>query len=977
MQKTINLYISKTKACLFLLLILLSTISFSQNNFRTSEDTIIQTAPYFESFDDTTTNVPLLTTGWHSLLGYWGSVESTSEDFYSGPNSIILEFPENIPSYYNNTILISPLITIDPNAVIFKFQGKGNTKNKIDIGIMTDRTNISTFSLLKSIELLDEFENYSFCINSIVTSEPYYIAFKGQNLNNSIQLEVFIDDFKIIEAPMDTSIVFSDNIWDTGTRPVGYTSLSPTYTLTNFGQNSITIYNTTDLSDSPFSSDFNSEEIVIEFGQTYEFTFNFTPTEIGSFTKDFIIESSSGVDTIQLIGKSEYELPDNIVEIGWDTVSFSPSLPMVPTTKYSVSSCNYMQENINVDGQAIYKIYYRQKSQTHLNDAIQIYFDDFLVYDGYFGSPDEDGWVEITLDNPYIYTNADYYLNIKFVDNGENTYSSQDEFYQHATINSDAGYRTSNEEPIELLSPTTNYFHKPNIRLEFGELPSEPNLYLNTHTWDAGAQPNNSGDIFKIINTGTGTLNLTDVTLTNGDAFSTSIIPSEVELETYQEYNFHINFHPITLGLTKDTLIINTTTSSDTIFLSGNAETIDILEFADSNTSSLFPFYPYFGYSFGQSIFHQEELLNQRLKIKKLYFQKHNLDSLENSGKISIYFSHTELSEFLSNSIVESYFLSSFIEELPQPDQDGWIEFKIDFPFIYNNIDNLIITVHEEKEGFDDFDDSFNSHYPSRGDISRYRHNDFTNYSPLDNYGTARAKRANIRIQYELLPDYPELLLYRDTIDFGSCFTLETNLDSFLIINSGTNLLTFNNIYIGGENADQFEIFNNPNFPFEQDNTFENQYNLQIGFSPTTGGESNATLYFEHSEGTDSITLTGLGEHVSIDTLPYYENFDNPETTTTPELTRGWAFYSDTISSTDKIASTDYNAYSLPNSIVFSIQNNDRCFMLIGPPTNINPNETQLSFCVKQLYYPSSSSNVIVGYLTDKTDTTSFFLLTH
>jgi hypothetical protein len=801
--------------------------------------------------------------------------------------------------------------------------------------------------------------------------------------------------FQFEEMPTTPTPITEPEMWNAGMRPVGYSVTSETFTITNEGTDPLTVSAITDLSGGPFSTTMVPADVNLDLAMSYEFTFTFAPTATGTFEETFIIETNGINDTVMLYGTCDYSLPTDLVEIGWDTdAGLTPNLPMEPSAVFSYSQSVYKQSEIDRDGQAVYKLFYHQTTTTSQDDPVKVYMAHYSndnlesgweilgnlvqVYDGTFGTQDADGWVEITLDNPFIYNNTDNLL-IAFDDNGDNAYLTTDGFFQSVTTENTSRLMTNNVTDIDpaTISGGNLIAQRPNIRMVFGAPPTTPIFNLNLSSWDAGMVPGNqtgySGDVFKISNTGGGTLTITDAVLLNGTEFATTLVAADVNLAGGEEHYFSFSYSPIDVGTDADTLVITHADGSDTIFLSGYADYVlpeNMVEIGQGTiTDVALPMEPFYGYSYSQSIYLQSEINMDGMRISKVYYQKNNQNDWPDAGQINIYIGHTSqtnISDWIDISTLQEV---TYSEALPMADENGWVEFILTTPFIYNNTDNLVIAFDENKQNYDESSDDFYNHAVAEN-MSIYYYNDSNNPDPTSPpSGTLKMNRPNIRLQFEDLPTTPIFSINPDAHDYGTVIVSNTATEDFTVQNNGINILTINDIYLGGTNMDQFALNGLPTFPADLTNDFADAFTFNADFAPTADGAMTAKIYIDHSEGLDSVMLTGIAYDATIYAIPWDEYFDDPATTTTPDMTLGWNAIMNASSTWAWIRTGTSTTMSSPNSVGFynsSDMGGD--FILAAPPTSLDPTGTRVRFYANG----GSSHQIQVGYLTIQDDASTF-----
>jgi len=961
-------------------------------------DATIAALPWEEGFDDpATTTVPDITLGWTALVlnatSTYASIETEDGTTYpvSSPNYVdMYNAGETDAEYY----LITPPTTLDPNTVKLLFSAHGEAIDSVVVGIMTDANDPATFTQINEFAMTGSYEQFETYITEAVTP-PYHIAFKG--ILNATYNHIYFDDVMMEEVPTDPTAELMPETWDAGMRPVGYTAVSEIYTLTNIGFDPLTVTAVTDLSGTPFSTSLVAGDVVdLALGMEYEFNFEFSPTAEGTFEEEFIVETNGINDTIMLYGTCDYSLPPEIVEVGWGTDTIN--LPMEPVSVYTYSQSVYKQTELEMTDQAIYHIYYRQTSATLMNEDIKVYMahyadgsldDDWeilgnltQVYDGTLGSPNAEGWIKISLDFPFVYNNTDNLI-VAFDENGAASFEDTDGFFGHSTNENLSRAYTNDYADVDPASVSGGDLlaQRPNIRFEFGPLPTDPYYNLNLDSWDAGMVPGNqaanSGDIFRISNLGAGTLTLTDAVLLDGSVFSTSLVPGDVSLEASEEYYFNFTFAPLAVGTFNDTLVITHAEGTDSVFLTGTTDYVlpeNMVEIGQgTEVNKSLPMEPWYGYSYSQSIFLQEEIFMDGMRISKLYYQRNGQNDWPGAGDINIYMGHTTQTELTDWIPITELQEVTYSEVLPLPDTDGWVEFILITPYIYNNTENLVIAFDENEPGYtgSTSSDEFYNHDVS-DNMSIRNYSDTENPDPASPpTGTLVDARPNVRLQFEELPTTPIFSVMPDSHDYGTTIVGEDKTKAFTVQNNGIDILTINNIYLGGDDAAEFSLSNLPSFPADLTNDYADAFSIDAIYTPTIEGDVSAKVYFEHSEGLDSVMLYGTGYDATITTLPWSEYFDDPATTFYPELTLGWDTILQTTNTFANISIWTSTYLTEPHSVRFyNSGDSDPTseYILVTPRTQLDPTGTRLRFFANGY----AGDQLIVGYMTDPNDAATF-----
>lgn len=132
---------------------------------------------------------------------------------------------------------------------------------------------------------------------SIPDDGIYYIGFQAYSDANMFILAV--DNIEILNNSPIASV--NPTSWNAGDVELEQTSTSETFTLTNIGQQTLTVSNATILAE-PWSTTFDSGLVSLNTGESYDFSFNFTPSVLGDDNIDFVISSNGGDITIPLSG---------------------------------------------------------------------------------------------------------------------------------------------------------------------------------------------------------------------------------------------------------------------------------------------------------------------------------------------------------------------------------------------------------------------------------------------------------------------------------------------------------------------------------------------------------------------------------------------------------------------------------------------------------------------------------------------------
>ncbi len=231
---------------------------------------------------------------------------------------------------------------------------------------------------------------------------------------------------------------------------------------------------------------------------------------------------------------------NTIITIGSGTTT-SQGLPIEPYYGYTYSQSIYLQTDINFEG-SIGKISWYYNGNSAWTDAIKIYLGHTtltsfastsswlplsgltMVYDGNLATSTTAGWIELTLDTPFDYNNAQN-LVIAVEENTSGYHSGSDEFYcSTVTGNRSILFYSDSIDPDPASPPTTDsYLYTrtsiPNAKLNLTAVQTDPVFDLTPASIDFGNVfiGNSPSHSFTLSNIGGGTLT-GQITTPNGYA---------------------------------------------------------------------------------------------------------------------------------------------------------------------------------------------------------------------------------------------------------------------------------------------------------------------------------------------------------------------------------------------------------------------------------------------------------------------------
>ncbi len=267
------------------------------------------------------------------------------------------------------------------------------------------------------------------------------------------------------------------------------------------------------------------------------------------------------------------------IEIGDGTQD--AGLPIDPYHSYSYSQTIFLQEEIDIEGERIYKLAFEYDGGRKWDDQVRIFMahtdqetlttyiteDLTLVYDGTYNVVNQEGWAEISLQVPFEYNNEDNLLIAMTED--QPGFRLNCHFYSTAVGSQMSLLATKDMAPAyDPANPPQEYSiknHRPNIRMWFEDIPDGPALsiqppqlyYFYIHENDVKSINVN------VKNTGTDDLVITGLD-NNGLPFTTNysgtIEPGETGL-------VDIRFEPTQPGTFNGYVSLETNSVNDPVFI--------------------------------------------------------------------------------------------------------------------------------------------------------------------------------------------------------------------------------------------------------------------------------------------------------------------------------------------------------------------------------------------------------------------------
>jgi hypothetical protein len=314
----------------------------------------------------------------------------------------------------------------------------------------------------------------------------FYVS--GNSMNT-----IYVDNIKVKKIPTNPELELLEPLsWTPRPLLVNTTTNSgEIFTIRNSGTGNLSFTSISDLSSTEFSANFD-KNVIVKSGETYSFSFDYSPVDNVDEDVTFTINSDYGSCNI-ILHENSYELTECEVEIGIETENIG--LPLDFYKRYSFSQSIYTQEEIGRDDGFIKTVYYYYSGENDSERFISIYMahtdkEEFSTWESMseFQNCASDvlvdfqygpGWYEIPLAHPFKYNNVDNLI-VGFASSVTGTPVKKDQYiYSHPTpdgklMSMVASSDNYNLEDLDNLPDTNPIAFRPNIRFciqeEFDEI---------------------------------------------------------------------------------------------------------------------------------------------------------------------------------------------------------------------------------------------------------------------------------------------------------------------------------------------------------------------------------------------------------------------------------------------------------------------------------------------------------------------------
>lgn len=274
------------------------------------------------------------------------------------------------------------------------------------------------------------------------------------------------------------------------------------------------------------------------------------------------------------------------------------------------------------------------------------------------------------------------------------------------------------------------------------------------------------------------------------------------------------------------------------------------------------PVYPYWTYTFSQSIYLQSEINVSGKQIETLSWYWNGLSAISEPN-IDIYMGHTALADLTTGIQPVSGMQLVYSGAYSMPATAGWITFTLSTPFVYNNVDNLIVAVNENGGPANTYYLTTDGFYQSATATARSTYL-ITDSAPYDaaavTGGTSYLFIPNVQFTTGDAPLVPVFAVNPTTWNFGDVEQLNPVEKVFTISNAGagtvevTSLAVYNTVPGGAES--NFGIY-----PVTLPVSLATGQTLNVTsrFLPATLGLKNGVLEIIANGVTHTVPLSGNG----------------------------------------------------------------------------------------------------------------------
>jgi len=542
--------------------------------------------------------------------------------------------------------------------------------------------------------------------------------------------------------------------------------------------------------------------------------------------------------------------------------SFTQTLYLQPELNFSgkvITQIGYAYAGPNNDVQAEIEIYLGHTSLTEITSSVPL-ATFTKVYDGPYNS-NAGGDFKMVEINPFYYNNADNLI-VTFIEKKPGWTSPSDVFYSTATDDPLCIGQWNDGSAYDPNSLPSGYpiNYRANTMFTIDNVPTGPPVsVINPLSLSFGDVETGQSKVMtvQIKNGGADPLTITGF-VTSDEQFQVINTTFPLQLGMNESEIVQIQYAPAATGYAdgKVTFLMDEAIEGDReVQVSGKGLFLQAVIIGDgTELSSNTPVYPWYGFSFTQTLYFQSEINMAGRTINRIGYQ-YGGSNLNLDFMIEIYLGHTSMA-----SISQSVPLNGFTKVYDGPyivragEEFSWVEID---PFFYNNSDNLLVTIIEKKPGYTSSSDKFfATTSPGGQNLCIGAWNDGAAYDPANlPSGSVISMRANTKLWFSGdVPTEPEAKTTPPALYFGEVETTVAKVMNVEVMNAGGGVLEITGATITNP---AFTVIN-ATFPVNL--TIGQKKTFEIQFLPLNPGLEEALLTFEMDAsvpGSKTVELSG------------------------------------------------------------------------------------------------------------------------
>jgi hypothetical protein len=802
-------------------------------------DAMIYDFPHLEGFEGLEANT--LPQDWNSILNSTSSYASVGV-ITSNPNT-----GDNSFRFYNSGDLEADLIAFTPpvsglTTKRIRVYAKSSDENtQLKVGVCDSNSNIDNFELVETLTLTTEYQEFFVNLN-VENDNNQFIVFKADAFLNTYDY-VYIDDLSIEEMPTGPVALITPLEWTYPATILNTSSLAE-ITIRNIGLgtltiNSVVLDQTTDfilVDDNEYPLNITNAPVVIGV--------NFHPLTEGDFTANLTITDDQGSETIIPLAGNGYDamisdFPHFEGFEGYDT----GALPLDWSTVVN-STTDYANAAVNTsafEGERSFRFYNSSDTEAQIT-AITPPINNLTARRIRFMAKSSTAGAGII-----IGTASNNSGDINFTARDTVYLTTEYQQFQH-------GFSTAPEDDqfiaLEYLGLGTTYLSVYIDNFFIESIPTGPAIVVTQDTL-------NFGDVY-LNRTGVAQLNIQNWGIApleidfSQDGDELIFIPNELTIAPNETQIVEVNLTPIAEGaysgsfniLSNDTAIPSIEIATSAFILPALPDNIAIIGNGELTGQSI-PFEPWYRHTWSQSIYYSGEIGIADQRIEKISWH-YNGNSAWGPDDMKIYMGLTSEVDFADGDSWISFesLMEVYNGSITVPQEDGWVEFELDIPFIYDNSQNLVVGVFHTVPQYHASGDEF---YCTASDLTRslVYYSDSTvpdpAAPPTANY--QRNSYANVQLEFGAIPDAPDLTVYPTNSLFEMTPVDGNSVEKTITMRSiGLQDVTIANApTLGGDDADQFTITTDNNtYPLVL--PFNDIATIGVAFTPNSEGTKSATI---------------------------------------------------------------------------------------------------------------------------------------